>query len=149
MKFIFISLLNFIMRVPYNPPLSHHFDVVFTPQFSRNERGGGLSDIRIYQKRGGSLFGILGGMFKKAIPFLKNILLPEVGNFVKNITQDISQNIPSRESFRNNFSSSAKNIGSRIMRGGKRKTKTKQKQKNIKKKIHKNKKKTKRKKLVI
>ena len=134
-----------MMRVSFIAPLTHHFDDVFALQSSRDIRGGGLSDIRIYQKRGGSLFGILGGLFKRAIPFLRSILLPEVGNFVKNVTHDISQKIPSRESLKNNLLSSARNIGSRIVRGGgKRKTKSKQKRKNNKKGvIKKNKKKKK------
>ena len=46
------------------------------------------------------------------------ILLLEVGNFVRNVTHDISQYIPSMESFKSNLLSSARNIGSRIVRGG-------------------------------
>ena len=63
--------------------LSTSFWDVFALQPSRDTRGGGLNNVRIYQKCGGSLFGILGGLFKRVIPFLRSILLPEVGNFVK------------------------------------------------------------------
>lgn len=131
------------MRVSYTPPQPHHFDVVFDLHPSQFGRGGGLNDIRIYQKRGGSLFGILGGMFKRAIPFLKSIILPEIGNLVKNITHDISHNIPARQSFKNNVVTSVKNVGSRIVRGGRRNSKSKKKVKSVKKKIVKKKRKKK------
>ena len=62
------------MRISFIAPLAHHFDDVFALQSIRDIRGGGLNDIRIYQKRGGSLFGILGGLFKRAIPFLKKYI---------------------------------------------------------------------------
>ena len=135
------------MRVPFIAPLPHHFDDVFALQSIRDIKGGGLNDIRIYQKRGGSLFGILGGLFKRAIPFLKSILLPEIGNFVRNVTHDISQKVPSRESLKTNLLSSAKNIGSRIVRGGgKRKiVKSNLKRKNIKQSTSKKNKKKKKK----
>ena len=65
---------------------------------------------------------------------MRRILLPEVGNFVKNVTHDISQKIPSRESLKSILLSSTRNIRSSIIRGGgKRKIKPKQKRKNIKK----------------
>ena len=122
------------MRILFIAPLANHFHDVFALQPSRDIRGKGLNNIRIYQKRGGSLFGILCELFKRVIPFLRSILLPEVGNFVRNVTHDISQRVPSRESVITNFLSFARNIGSRIVRGGeKRKIKSKQKRKNIKK----------------
>ena len=51
------------MRVPFIAPLVHYFHDVFALQPSRDIRGGGLNNIRIYQKRGGSVFGILRGFF--------------------------------------------------------------------------------------
>ena len=70
------------MRVPFIASLAHYFDDVFALQPSRDIKGGGLNNIRIYQKRRGFLFVILCGLFKMAIPFLRIILLPEVSNFV-------------------------------------------------------------------
>ena len=84
------------MRVPFIAPLTHYSDDVFALQSSRNIR---LYNIRICQQRGESLFGIIGGLFKSAIPFLRSILLPEVGNFMKKETHDIFQKILSIESF--------------------------------------------------
>ena len=114
------------MRVPYLPPASHHFDAVF----NRNSlaRGGGVDDIKIYQRRGGSFFGILGNVVKRAIPFLRRIILPEVGNLVNNVSQDVSQNMPLRQSMRKNLVSAAKNVKNRLVRGG-----AKKKRKNSKK----------------
>ena len=69
-------------------------------------------------------------VYLRAILFLRSIILPEVGNFVKNGTHDISQKIHLRESLKKNVLSSARNIGLRIVRGGgKRKIKSLQKQK--------------------
>ena len=124
------------MRVAYIAPSTHHFDEVF----GEYNRGGGLSDIKIYKnsynKRGGSLFGVLGRSFKSAIPFIKSLILPEIGNFTKNLMDDISQNISPKQSIKSNLKKSVKNVGKKIIRGGnvlqKNKMNTK---KNIKKKV--------------
>ena len=110
------------MRVAYLSPASHHFDAVF----DRNKliRGGSLDDIKIYQRRGGSFFGIIGNVVKRALPFLRRIILPEVGNLINNVTQDISQNVPLRQSVRKNVVTSAKNVRNRLMRGGAKKRKS-------------------------
>ena len=125
------------MSVTFIASLTHHFDDVFVLQPSGDIRGGGSKSIQINQKRDGSLFGILGELFKRDIPFLRSIILPEVGNFIKEyIYHDISQKFPSRESLKSNLLSSARNIGSRTVRGGgKHKTKPKQKRKSIEKDI--------------
>ena len=128
------------MSVTFIASLTHHFDDVFVLQPSGDIRGGGSKSIQINQKRDGSLFGILGGLFKRDIPFLRSIILPEVGNFVKNGTHDISQKIHLRESLKKNVLSSARNIGLRIVRdGGKHKTNPKRKRKSMKKGITKKK----------
>ena len=80
-----ILLRNSIMRVPFIAPLSHNFDAVSALQPYRDIRGGELNNIRIYQKRGGSLFVILGRLFKRTILFLRSILLLEVGNSIKRL----------------------------------------------------------------
>ena len=124
------------MRVPYVHPSSHHFDEAFGVSF----RGGGVSDIKIhrniYNQRGGSLFGILGRSIKRAIPFVKSLILPELGNFTKNVMDDISQNVSPKQSIKSNFKKSVKNVGKKIIRGGgdgkvKRKVVTKKKAKRV------------------
>ena len=109
-----------------------HFDSVFSPQ---HISGGGLSDINVlksqyYHKRAGSLFGILGNIFRRTIPFLTNYVLPEAGNFARNVAQDY-HNLPLRKNLKRNVIKSVKNIGNKIMRGGG--TRTKKGNANIKK----------------
>ena len=119
------------MRVTYLHPSSHHYDDVFG---SKNEvRGEGLQDIRVYNHRGGSLFGVLGSLVRRSLPFLKRIILPEVGNFVRNVADDVGQNISFGQSMKNNALNSTKNIGKKIMRGGKL-VKKKRKKQNIRNK---------------
>ena len=71
------------MSVTFIASLTHHFDDVFVLQPSGDIRGGGSKSIQINQKRDGSLFGILGGLLKRTIQFLRSRLLPEVSNLVK------------------------------------------------------------------
>ena len=96
----FHSSFTFNMRVTYLPPSPHHFDGIFNPHST--VRGGGLHDIRVYHQRGGSLFGVLGGLVRRALPFLKSIILPEVGNFVRGVRDNYNQNIPLRQSMKKN-----------------------------------------------
>ena len=117
------------MRVPYFEPTSTDFDRAFD---TRNFQGGGLNDIRVYQQRGGSLLGILSGFAARALPFLRSIILPEIGNFTKNVTSDYGNNIPMKQSLKRNAVSSGKNIARKLM-GGSRKHNI-SKKKNIKKK---------------
>ena len=119
------------MRVSYFTPLPQHYDAVFNFQENNFSRGGGLQDISVYKRRGGSLFGILRGVFKRSIPFLKRFILPEIGSLVKNVSHDVSQNIPLRDTLKANTLNSLKNVGSRIVRGAGRKVKKHRKRKII------------------
>ena len=107
------------MRVTYILPSSAHFDEVFTSPLLR---GGGIHDIKIYKpnyhSRGGSLFGILGGLIRKSLPFIKSIIAPEFGNFMKNVVEDVDNNVPLKSSVRKNIIKSSRNVGKRIIRGG-------------------------------
>ena len=112
------------MRVSYIAPGVSQFDDVFKPNNLEGLlKGGGLRDIKTinpnnYHTRGGSLFGILGNVFKRTIPFLTNFILPEAGNFARNLMSDIG-NVPIKKNLKRNLLKSAKNIGTRIMnRGG-------------------------------
>ena len=84
-----------MMRVSYIAPGASHFDDVFKPHhWGGLQRGGGLKDIKTlksnnYHMRAGSLFGILGNVFRRTIPFLTNFVLPEAGNFARNLLSDI------------------------------------------------------------
>ena len=110
MKFSIYS--STIMRVGYVQPSTSHFDQILANSF----HGGGINDIRIYRhyNKGGSIFGVLGAIAKKALPFLRGLILPEVGNFVKNITEDVSNNVPVKKSLKSNAAKSVKNVGRRI-----------------------------------
>ena len=83
------------MRVTYLPPSALHYDNAFANQ--NVIRGKGIQDIQVYHQRGGNLFGVLGGLVRRALPFLKRIVLPEVGNFVQNVSNDYAQNIPFKQ----------------------------------------------------
>ena len=126
------------MRVSYIAPGASNFDDVFKAHHSGfSLKGGGLRDIKTlrpdnYYMRGGSLFGILGNVFKRTIPFLTNFVLPEAGNFARNLLSDIG-NVPLKKNVKKNLIKSAKNIGKRVMnRGGRliKKTKKTLKKKN-------------------
>ena len=130
------------MRVSYLPPTTSQFDVVFSSH-PVSVRGGGLSDINVlkpeYYHRGGSLFGILGSIVKKTIPFLSNYILPEAKNFARNVASDMDQKLPFKKTIRKNLIKSAKNVGKRVMYGGGKKTNKQKKSRNNNKKYKKKK----------
>ena len=117
------------MRVPYTPPNSDQFDRYFNPNYI--SKGAGLSDIRVYKPhhyvRGGSIFSFLSGVFKRAIPFLRGIMLPELNEFTRNFTTDVENNVPLRDNLKRNLIKSAKNVGKRIVKGGGKRSKKKNK----------------------
>ena len=138
------------MRVKYHPPSENLYDVAFRDNFTRGNTGGGLDDIRVYKRRGGSFLGFLGRALKTAIPFIKNLIVPEIRGFTNNVLDDVSQNVPLRDTMKRNFKTSVKNIGTRVMRGGGKRRKTSVKRKKLvrksrKKVKNKTKRKTKRK----
>ena len=121
------------MRASYMQPSLEEFAHLF----AFHSTGGGLKNIRVYQpqyrSRGGSIFGIIRSIAKTAIPFLKHMILPELGNFTQQIASDAANNIPMGISLKRNLKQSARNLGKRIVRGGGgRKTK---KSKTVSKKI--------------
>ena len=126
------------MRVSYIYPSTDDFSRFF----QENIQGGGINDIRVYS-RGGSFLGMMGRFARSSIPFLKRILLPEIGSFVHNIANDISIDTPPRESVKRNIKKSIQNIGSRVMNskgGGRRKYNRKLTTRGITKNLAKNKK---------
>ena len=113
------------MRVSYSPPSVNQFDIIFRPT-NVSYSGGGLNDIKVFKPyyRGGSLFGILGSIVRRSIPFLKNFIFPEAGNFARNMANDMHGNIPLRTNIKKNLIRSAKNIGKNILHGGRRMKRT-------------------------
>ena len=104
------------MRIPYIEPSETDFDRVFDTR--KYIRGGGLQDIRVYNQQGGSLLGILSGVVGKALPFLRSFILPEIGNFAKNIAEDYGTNkISMKKTLKKNVITSGKNIAKKIMGG--------------------------------
>lgn len=115
------------MRASYMQP--SHED--FAHLFAFHSRGAGLKNIRVYQpqyrSRGGSIFGIIRSIAKTAVPFLKRMILPELGNFTQQVVSDAANNIPMGLSLKRNLKQSARNLGNRIVRGGSRKKSKKSK----------------------
>ena len=110
------------MRVTYQTPVSNKFDIFFNHDYERNIKGAGLSDIRIFKpinySRGGSFFNVVSNIIRNAIPFIKGLVFPEVGNFAKNVVNDLGNDIPFKKNIRKNLVGSMKNIGKRVIRGG-------------------------------
>lgn len=103
------------MRVVYIPPTVEDFDLLFS------NRGSGLSDIRVYHNRGGSLLSVVGRFARYALPFLKSIIVPEVGNFAKNVADDIGQGRSIKRVLKKRGIESVLNVGKRVVkkaRGG-------------------------------
>ena len=120
------------MRVQYITPSISQFDSFFTPVNEYNTAGGGLKDINYfrpkYYNRGGSFLSFLSSIASKALPFLKNFVLPEAGVLTSNIIDDASNNIPLKLNVKKNLIKSVKRIGRKIVRGGGKKIKLKKKQ---------------------
>ena len=107
------------MRVPFFVPSENDFNQAFL--HTTNFSGGALGDIRVFNQRGGSFFGVLSKVVRHAIPFLRSIILPEIGSLTKNITEDFGNHKPFKESLRSNAISSGKNIARKILGGRKNK----------------------------
>merc|ERR1712074_358938 len=125
-----------IMRIPYKTPTVDQFDRYFNPNYIN--RGGGLNDIKVYKPhhyaKGGSIFSFLSGVFKRAIPFLRGVMLPEVGEFARNFTADVGNNVPLRDNVKKNLMRSVKNVGRKLVKGGARKNINKKRVNTTKKK---------------
>ena len=119
------------MRVVYISPSVQDFDILFS------NKGGGLQDIRVYHNRGGSLLSVVGRFARYALPFIKSIIIPEVGNFAKNVADDIGQGRSMKRVLKERGVESAINMGKRVARkarGGAKKKKKKVTKKQIPKK---------------
>ena len=122
------------MRALYIPPNQTQFDSLFS------NRGSGISDIKVYNPhlRGGSFLSVIGRIVRGAIPFLKNIFLPEIPSFINNVSDDMNSGMKLKDSLKRRSMDSALNVGDKIIkraRGGR----IKRKKKNTKRKNAKNK----------
>ena len=117
------------MRVSYIPPTEIDFDRVFSP----SPKGAGLNNIRVYQPafraNGGGLLSFIGSIARRAYPINKNLVVPELGNFAKNVSDDISSGVSFKQSIKNNARRIGKNILKRAgVGGGRKRARTNQKQ---------------------
>ena len=85
------------MRVSYTPPSESDFDLAFSPS-----SGGGLNSIRVYQPafraNGGGILSFIGSIARRAYPLIKRFVVPELGNFAKNVGDDISSGLSFKQS---------------------------------------------------
>jgi len=122
------------MRVSYIPPSVSQFDVLFHKSDSF-ARGGSLNEIATYRPvyhygRGGGFIGTISRIVKNTIPFLRSILVPEIGNFAKNVAQDYGKGNSLKKSLKRHGIDSVKNVGKTVIhkaRGGRKRGRKKEK----------------------
>ena len=107
------------MRVPYVEPSILDYDKVFDVKLYI--KGGSLDQIRVFRQQGGSILGALSGLVSRALPFLRSVILPEIGSLVKNVTSDYGNNVSLKQTLRKNSLNSGKNIARKLMGGSKKK----------------------------
>lgn len=119
------------MRVNFIPPSVDEILFLISPPASY--KGGGLSDIRIFNRshiRGGGIFSFLTGLARKAAPFLMRTLAPAVLSMGQNVLQDMQTGEHSfKKSMKKHGIESLKGVGRQILGGGKRRKKSKRKAK--------------------
>ena len=98
------------------------------PNLFAPHNGGGLKDINYFKpkhyNKGGSFISFLSSLASKALPFLKNFILPEAGLITSDIIEDARNNVPIKVNVKNNLIKSVKRVGRRIIReGGKKRLK--------------------------
>ena len=108
------------MPYSFSPPSADEFDILF---LGSTGRGGGLGDIKIFHpvqrsRRGGGLFTFLGGLARKAAPFLFRNVAPEVVKMGKNVLSDIVQGKNFRGSLKSRGVEAIKGVGKRVTGGG-------------------------------
>ena len=108
------------MTYTFIPPSVDEFDNLFLGGVGR---GGGLGDIKIFHpvqrsRRGGGLFTFLGGLAKKAAPFLFRNVAPEVVRMGRGVLEDVIQGKKIRSSLKNRGIEAIKGVGRRVTGGG-------------------------------
>ena len=102
------------MRVVFEPPTEEEFIELFffTPQ------GGSLKDITVYSPRGGGLFSVLGGLLRKAAPFLMKTIAPAAVEFGKGVLDDVVGREPFKQSLKKRGLDALRGVGKKLVEGG-------------------------------
>ena len=110
------------MRIVFEPPTEEEFiELFFFPK-----EGGSLKDIRVYNPyistthpRGGGLFSVLGGLLRKAAPFLMKTFTPAAVEFGKGVLDDIgSGREPLKQSIKKRGLDALRGVGKKLVGGG-------------------------------
>ena len=112
-----------IMRIAFAPPSENDFKHLFSSAPLR--KGGGFSDISIFQprgltyrRRGGGILSFISGVAKRVLPFLAKTAAPAAREFGAEVVKDIIQKKkPIRQSLKKNGIKALKKTGLRILRG--------------------------------
>lgn len=111
-----------MMRVVFEPPTEEEFVELFL------HKGGSLQDIRVYNPyhqqihpRGGGLFSVLGGLLRKAAPFLVKSIAPAAVEFGKGLLEDIgSGREPLKRAIKRRGIDALRGVGKKLVGGGKK-----------------------------
>ena len=107
------------MRVVFEPPTENEFAELFLL------KGGSLQDINVYNPsyhpRGGGLFSVLGGLMRKAAPFLLKTIAPAAVEFGKGVLDDVgSGREPLKRAIKRRGVDALRNVGRKLVGGGKK-----------------------------
>jgi hypothetical protein len=121
------------MRVIYIAPRTEDFSVLFTkPAY----RGGGSDEIQafnspVFYQRGSGLFSVIGSLLRRSIPFLRSVFLPTVADVGRNIAKKYSEGMSFREAAKQEAMTGAKDLGARVLKGGRKRRKKTSSQKPV------------------
>ena len=111
------------MRVPFQAPSEIEFYKILG-----GFRGGGLSDIRTVNfneyrghQRGAGIFASLANLARRAVPFIIKNVAPSAAQFTRDVLSDVTTGNQSiKTSLRKRGISAMKDVGARILKGGKK-----------------------------
>lgn len=131
-----------MMPYSFTPPSVDEFDALF---LGGGDRGGGFGNIKIFHpvqrsRRGGGLFTFLGGLARKAAPFVFRNVTPEVVKMGKSVLSDVIQGKNIRSSLKSRGIEALTGVGKRVTGGGvKRRVMRRKKKKHTKRQLKKKK----------
>lgn len=101
----------------FEPPSENEFAELFLV------KGGSLQDINVYNPpfhpRGGGLFSVLGGLMRKAAPFLLKTIAPAAMEFGKGVLDDVgSGREPLKRAIKRRGVDALRNVGRKLVGGG-------------------------------
>lgn len=121
------------MRTHYAPLSVGEYEVLFNENL--HLKGSGVNDLQyfkapVFHQHGSGVFTVLGNIVKGAIPFIRRLILPAVGEVIRDTSYDVSRGENFKQSLKRNTVKGIKTLGTKIARGGKvRKTRKKNKKK--------------------